>query len=197
MQDHALQKQYHFVLTQCPILLNDRRKREEKYHYTPLYPEIHYSSMNQRFRRNKKQPLPSCTTRLTNYCLISKLRSFFLNIVRGVKLGVVNLDTSNGSKNTLMERQNTSAILTNESLWRILHDLKNKHQYGINSFYNFRKCQPPYSLSHFLITHLTQTDVQNRKTRKIFVKNQVNRTPVKNCTTQLLFCTVVILWKYI
>ena len=144
--------------------------KRNKYLYRSPYPEIRHSSMNQRFRRNKRQPLPFSTTRLTNYCLISKLRSFFLNLVRGIELGVLNLDTSNGSKNTLMERLNTSAILTNENLWKILHDLKNKHPYGINSFYNFRNCQPHYSLIHFLITHLTQTETQNNKTRKIFVK---------------------------
>jgi hypothetical protein len=125
--------------------------KRNKYHYRPLYSEIHYSSVNQRFRRNKRQPLPSCTTRLTNYCLISKLRSFFLSLAHGVELGVVNLDTPNGSKNTLMERLNTSAIFTNESLWRILQDLNNKNPHNANSYYNFRNCQPPYSLSHFLI----------------------------------------------
>jgi hypothetical protein len=144
--------------------------KRNKYHYRPLYPEIHCSSVNQCFRRNKRQPLPSCTTRLTNYCLISKLRSFFLSLAHGDELGVVNLDTPNGSENALMEMLITSVIFINESLWRILQDLNNKNPHNINSFDDFRNCQPPYSLSHFLITHLTKTEVQKSKTRKIFVK---------------------------
>jgi len=60
-----------------------------------------------------------------------KIKIFF-NLVHVVELVVINLDTSNGSKNILMEGPNTSAILTNESLRKILRDLKNNHPYSIH-----------------------------------------------------------------